>query len=120
MDLLVVSQLALKPKVNMVAPTMQVAIASFIVSNVEVATATVAYVVWKPIFQFWWKRSNVGLTKCHPVAIGLWLKPKGMDGVVAEQPTIVVLNVGVATSTIRPIVNNFALCRAYEVSLHLD
>lgn len=117
-NLLIVSQLTLEPEIDVIAPPMDVTVAAFVVGHIKVTPAAVADIVRKFILELWRKWGYVGLSKRHSAAIWRWPWPQAMNSVVAEQPTVVVLDVAIAAGTVRLVVDDLAFGGAQEVSLH--
>ncbi len=85
---------------------MDIDIPSIITCNVEVSSTAVAYVVGEVVLPLGRQRSLVSLPKHHPTLRGLWFGFEPVHCIVTEQSSIIVLDVGVSSSSISAVVDN--------------
>ena len=111
----VVAQRALKLIICLVSPPEGAAVSPFRIFHIKVPPASIAHVVREFVRCPLLERSRVsviyGFPELHPTLLGCPELQERMDAILAEQPPIMVANVGVSASSIRSVVGHFALGR---------
>lgn len=81
---LIVSEGALESEIHLVSPPMNIAVATFIIRDVEISATAIAYVVNKVVLPFWRQWGLVGASEDHSTPLWEWFWLKTMDSIMTE------------------------------------
>ena len=105
-------------KPHLVSPSRNPDVAAIVVGDVEIPSAAITDVVWELIFGDIFYFGFCRLPEPHPLLDFGKLVPHLVDEILPQEPSILVLDVGVSAAAVGLVVDDAALGGADDITLH--